>query len=214
LNHPYLDDDRLDVTFSIAQELRRGESVSDFRFDWIYSEFLQKCSDSHWTPVATAKRAAQMLVSSPRSKILDVGSGCGKFCIIGALTTEATFTGIERRSHLVQAAEDAARKWKVPRISFMVGDMVKLDWRGFTGFYLFNPFYENISEASRIDNAVDYSKTQYQSYIGAVVDKLRRAESGTRVVTYYGFGGTMPDGYRLHAKEPQASGELELWVKE
>jgi len=42
---------------------------------------------------------------------------------------------------------------------------------------------------------------------------LGRARVGTRVVTYHGFGGVMPDSYRLALRERCYSGLLELWVK-
>ena len=42
----------------------------------------------HWTPVHVARRAAQFLVTGPETRVLDVGSGPGKFCLVGALATQ------------------------------------------------------------------------------------------------------------------------------
>ena len=210
----HMDAARLEYTESIADELRNGDTVSDARFDRVYPVHVQESSDSHWTPIVVAKRAAQMLVVAPRSRILDVGSGAGKFCIVGALTTPGEFVGIEQRPHLAEVAQDAAKRWNVRRVSFVMGDMSRIDWRQFTGFYMFNPFYEHISEKTRIDNTIPYSNILYERYLDTVKNKLRLAAIGTRVVTYYGFGGEMPDGYRMITREPLDCDALELWVKE
>jgi predicted RNA methylase len=188
--------------------------VPDARFDRVYPVYVQKSSDLHWTPVAVAKRAAQMLVTGPRSRILDIGSGAGKFCIVAALTTRGEFVGIEQRPYLVEAAKAAVARWEVQRVLFVMSNMAKIDWRQFSGFYLFNPFYEHVSEPTRIDNLIQYSKFQYERYLDIVKNRLRLAARGTRVVTYYGFGGEMPIGYKLELHEPQESDALELWVKE
>ena len=42
--------------------------------------------------------------------------------------------------------------------------------------------------------------------------KLAEARIGTRVVTYYGFGGKMPSTYRSVHREPGGSHWLELWI--
>jgi len=44
-----------------------------------------------WTPLAIARKAAEFL-AEPGSKVLDIGSGIGKFCLTGAFfNPEATF---------------------------------------------------------------------------------------------------------------------------
>jgi hypothetical protein len=69
--------------------------TSDLAFDALYERRIRELSPQHWTPVRIARRAAELLTLSGAKRILDVGSGVGKFCIVGALTTEAQFVGIE-----------------------------------------------------------------------------------------------------------------------
>ncbi|MBI3795107.1 MAG: class I SAM-dependent methyltransferase [Nitrospinae bacterium] len=203
-----------DYTGSIAVELAKGGAVDDRMFDQLYPEEIQKPSEKLWTPVSVAMRAASLLVTSEQSRILDVGSGCGKFCIVGALSTAGQFVGIEQRPLLASAAEEAARRLKLGNVSFIMGNMEKLEWRGFTGVYLFNPFYENVDEAARLDDTIPYSPVLYQRYLGAVVNKLRCLRPGTRVATYYGFGAEMPPGYERVSRERFLNGDLDLWVKD
>jgi len=188
-----IDADRERYTATVAYEVQSGLDVSDERFDRIYSPSIQVHSSSHWTPIKVAKRAAQLLALSPGTRVLDVGCGCGKFCIVGALTTSAEYVGVEQRPYLVDAGTLAARRWQVPRVSFVVGNMAKMDWRSFNGVYLFNPFYEQISSTARIDGTFNYNEIIYEKYLDIVKSKLRLQAPGTRVVTYYGFGGAMPN---------------------
>ncbi len=80
-------------------------------FDHVYPDWVRSLSERHWTPVDVAERAAELLVTSAGVRVLDVGSGAGKFCIIGALTTEGKFCGIEQRAHLIDVAREAARHY-------------------------------------------------------------------------------------------------------
>src|SRR3954469_15119917 len=81
----------------LAEDLRGGRKVTDFRFDQVYSPHIRKLSETHWTSVEVAIRASELLVTSERTRVLDVGAGSGKFCIVGALSSRAQFTGIEHR---------------------------------------------------------------------------------------------------------------------
>src|SRR5713226_861432 len=65
--------------------------VEDERFDLIYPPEIRDLSCRHWTPVAVARKAAEFLVNERETRVLDLGCGPGKFCIVGALTTEAHF---------------------------------------------------------------------------------------------------------------------------
>lgn len=44
--------------------------------------------------------------------------------------------------------------------------------------------------------------------------KLAKLAVGTRVVTYHGFGGDFPRGYRCERIEKSGTDRLEQWVKE
>src|SRR5207244_1254082 len=74
---------------AVAAALRSGCPVADGVFDRMFPTELRFVSFQHWTPVAVARRAAELLVGAGARRLLDVGSGPGKFCIVGALTTLA-----------------------------------------------------------------------------------------------------------------------------
>jgi excisionase family DNA binding protein len=200
---------------SAVFRLRAGWEISDAEFDRIYPAWVRKLSKRHWTPIDVARRAAELLAVDSICRVLDIGSGAGKFCLVGALTTRATFVGIEQRRSLVDVARQTARSCGVSRAQFLHGNMMTLDWSEFDGFYLFNPFYEHIADfLTPIGEAIELSAERYAEYVTTTCMKLFSARIGARVVTYHGYGGLMPPGYRLILHEPAGSDYLEVWEKE
>jgi SAM-dependent methyltransferase len=197
-----------------VEALKAGGEVSDRHFDLVYPPSLRELSREHWTPVRVACRAARLLVEANATSILDVGSGPGKFCIIGALTTSATYAGVERRRFLVDAARAAAARYGVRGVRFSQGNVVDFDFEGFDGFYLFNPFFEQVGrKVPPIDAEVGHSRRLYRHYVAATERKLAAARPGTAVVTYHGFGGIMPLHYQQVHEERAGGSELVLWKK-
>lgn len=198
---------------SVSRRLRTGRIV-DSEFDDIYPTQIRSASPSFWTPISVAIRAAKLLAASPASRVLDVGSGAGKLCIVGAASTGASFTGIEHRKSLVEFARNAASLLGVRRARFLHGtfDVAKIE--RFDAVYLFNPFEENLWESeTRFDETVELSKDRFASDIERIEAFLARARLGTRVVTYHGFGGEMPVGYRHALRERVHTDYLDLWIK-
>ena len=167
----------------------------------------------HWTPVHVARRAAQLLVTGPETRVLDVGSGPGKFCLVGAMATLGHFTGVEQRPYLVEFSRSFARKYAIPRVHFLRANAGDLDWSRYNAFYFYNPFYENLDPDKKIDERVELSPSLYNQYIRMAQERLAEAPSGTRVVTFHGMGGEMPDGYERVLQEFQDTGFLELWIR-
>lgn len=199
---------------TVFEALRSGEIVSDSAFDCIYPDEIRRLSEIHWTPVSTSKRAAELLVQDSNTRVLDVGSGCGKFCLVGGLTTQGWFYGIEQRGPLALYAQSLAEKHQLSRVQFLKGDLKEVDWTWFNAFYLYNPFNENLyPNEIRIDASVELSEQRYIEVIRAVQARLHILPIGTRVVTYHGFGGEMPPGYEMRVKEPRGDDFLRLWVK-
>ena len=188
---------------------------ADIAFDGVYPDWVRRCSRRHWTPMEVAQRAAELLVTDDNTRVLDVGSGAGKFCIIGALTTRGVFSGIEQRPALVEVARAAANHYGARRTDFIHGDITSIDWREFNAFYLFNPFSEDGGGAfEAIDQTIAFSPARQQRYIRFTWARLEAAPLGTRVVTYHGYGGSMPAGFRCIRCEPKGSDFVELWLKE
>jgi predicted RNA methylase len=208
-------ENRSKIILNLITSRADATELTDYHLDSVFPEQISRKSHPHWTPVKVASRATELLSITKLSKVLDVGSGCGKFCIVASLKSEGFFLGIEQRGNLVKAARKVAKELHLENVSFIKGNMMDIDWTQFNSIYLFNPFFENVMKDSSfwIDTTIDLNKHLYNLYIRTVEEKLSKQEVGTRVVTYHGFGGMFPKSYDLILKEPIYSGHLELWVK-
>lgn len=183
-------------------------------FDLAYPEAIRCRSANFWTPVAVARRAAEFLAPTPDARVLDIGSGVGKFCIVGSATTGAWFSGIEHRPHLVAIANRTARRFRVSRAEFVIGMIDDIDWSCFDAFYLFNPFEENIfADRGALDRSVVLSEERFWIDAAFVERKLARLPVGVRVATFHGFGGRIPPSYECVAQHRMRGGVLRLWTK-
>lgn len=197
----------------LAELFRAGGVPTNRQFDVLYPVAVRTMSASYWTPVRVALQAARMLVTAPGTRVLDIGSGAGKFCCVGASSTTGVFCGVEQRAQLVQYARNVAALLGAGRATFLQGTFGSLSPSDYDAFYLFNPFEEN---EDRSLAAGDRTAVPGDDWF---LDDVRRAQSflgaarpGTRVVTYNGLGGPMPAAYelleRVRFKRP-----LDLWVK-
>jgi predicted RNA methylase len=187
---------------------------SDLDFDNIYDDRIRALSAQHWTPVAVAARAATLLTQAGATRILDIGSGVGKFCIVGALATGAEFVGVERREELVAVARAAAWGLGTPRATFVHASIDAFSLAGFNGIYLYNPFFEQISRAlPLIDETMARSRETYRFFVRATLAKLSALPTPAAIVTYSGFGARLPPEFRLTREEAAGTDRLELWLK-
>ncbi len=193
----------------------RTVAAEDAEFDVIYPEAIRLASRRFWTPVDVARRAARLLRESGARKVLDVGSGVGKFVLVAAREAPGMrFMGVEQRPHLVQVARDAREELRLSNASFVVGDVTASQWRGFDGFYFFNPFAENLFVADdRLDDTIDLTATRFYRDVVRAERALREASLGTAVATYHGMSGRMPACYEMSKSERAGSDWLRLWVK-
>src|SRR4051812_42201210 len=94
-------------------------SIGDRDFDLAYPDWIQQLSDTHWTPIGVARWAARQLVTGPGTRVLDIGCGPGKFCVVGAAITEGHFTGVEQRGGLAAAARQLASRYRTSRVKII-----------------------------------------------------------------------------------------------
>jgi len=198
---------------AIVARLAAGDEVNDRDFDRLLPKSVQKLSRLHWSPVSVARRAAELLAQVPGARILDVGSGAGKFCLIGALTTSGHFTGIEEHAPLVRLAKELSRRYGIAHAQFHTGDATAVDWAGYDGIYLYNPFAEEIHLTRHGLLSMGSQPDRYSRLIGGAQAQFDRLKSGARVALFYGFGGQRPAGFEVLLSEPQRAGTLEFWVK-
>jgi len=197
----------------IARALRCGTLVADRIFDEVFPAAARARSSLYWTPVEVAVRAANLLADRAGATILDIGAGVGKFCIVASAVANAKVHGIEHRPHLVEIARQAAAAIGVDA-TFGSGTIEEQDAAAIDGFYLFNPFAENLCPSTdRLDTTVELSAKRFNMDVDATEFLLSKARAGARVVTYCGFGGDIPDEYDLVLRERCSGEKLELWVK-
>lgn len=198
----------------VVDALERGV-LSDDLFDRLLSPQWRVHSAVHWTPVAAAEQAVRWLVGRGAGRVLDVGAGVGKLCVLGALLTEGVhFVGVEQRPALVDEARRIAALLGVAhRVTVRRATIEAIDPAEFDAFYLYNPFAEQqgVDDDVLIDGSVEADAARFAREVGLVERWLEQARHGTRVVTLHGFGGIMPRSYRLVAEREFAGDALDAW---
>jgi predicted transcriptional regulator len=204
------------ITKLINEYTNDDLSIDDFEFDKFFTGHIHDISDIHWTPIKVAIKASNLLTESSETKILDIGSGVGKFCVIGALTTNAHYTGVEYRKSLSEIAKKVVNKFNLKNVEILNSNIMDIDFYKFDSFYFYNSFFENIFNESfedniRIDNSVELSPELYKKYTEYLFNKLNELNSGTKIVTYCGLNKQIPKSYRLEYVDPVY--DLKLWIK-
>ena len=185
-------------------------ATADQQFDKLMPSELRHLSRTHWTPVEVAIRAATLLCPAPGMRILDVGAGVGKLCMVGALSSASSWCGVERHEMLVTAARKLSRSLGLgDRTMFVHGDAFSIGWEDFDALYFYNPFELEVANES------PEHEDDYRGQIERTEDRLAGLLEGVRVVTLNGFGGIMPPTYRLVYQEkiPNVGLDLVLWIK-
>ena len=183
----------------------------DSHFDYLYPRRIQNLSERHWTPVEIAKKAGEYL-SVPNTKVLDIGSGVGKFCIAaGFFEPETLFYGVEQRRDLINLAESVKNTLDLQNVTFLHNNITELDFELFDSFYFFNSFYENIKPDLAIDTKIEANAALYSYYTNYVYEQLDQQPSGTRLVTYYGSAKQIPESYKFIDNSHHYA--LKMWMK-
>ena len=130
---------------AIAAELRRGAAVSDAAFDQVYPGDVRDISGSCWTPLAVVEQVVGLIAPTAETRVLDVGSGVGKFCIGASLLGPGSYTGVERRADRHEIAVRAQQQLGAERAVLVQGDALDLDWSVYDVLYFYNPFLELVS---------------------------------------------------------------------
>ncbi len=195
----------------IFKNLKSGVKVNDEYFDTVYPVPLRSVSKLHFTPVAVAQYAACALVERPGTRVLDIGSGAGKFCLVGAACTEGHFTGVEQRERLFRLSEEIAGHYALPNVSFLHANITDIRFEGFDAFYFFNPFHENINQQNPLDFSVRLNRELYFRYSRFVREQLSKMPGGTKLATYFSNSDEIPGSYK--ARLVYFNGYLKVWEK-
>jgi cyclopropane fatty-acyl-phospholipid synthase-like methyltransferase len=186
--------------------------ANETQFIQLYPLPIQQLEDVHWTPLAVAYKALSFLKTAPGVKILDIGSGIGKFCLAGAYyKPQAFFYGVEQRRNLLEHARTAKELLAFSNVEFLPGDFTQVDFRAYDHFYFFNSFGENLTDQYRIDDSIDYSAELYYYYSTYLRNKLDKLPKGTRFVSYCSADDEVPDSYQL--VKTLYEGNLKFWIR-
>ena len=167
-------------------------------FNDLYPPVIQTLDHYHWTPVTIARRAAQWLACKAGVKVLDIGSGAGKFCLAAARYMPlAHYYGIEQRGWLVDHAEAARKKLELSNVTFMHGNFTQLSLREYDHFYFYNSFYENLTGTNKIDDSIDYSSGLYDYYSWYLYRQLQQKPRGTRLCTLCSDENEIPPDFQV-----------------
>lgn len=195
----------------IFKALRSDIDVDDSTFDNLYPSKIKMLAQQHWTPVHVAKMAANYLVQHPKDKILDIGAGAGKFCLVGAACTEGIFYGVEQRESLVDISNGIAQKHQIENVEFIHANIDQISFSDYDAFYFYNSFYENMDTTCPIDHSILLSKERYYSYTEYLRQQLKQLPIGTRIVSYWSGWEEIPTSFDL--EHTACRGLLNFWKK-
>lgn len=166
-------------------KLNKKKYVTDKEFDTMFpNKFRGVLSDDHWTPVHIAIETSLWL-SGVSDKICDLGCGIGKFCLIGAVLTEAHYTGIDYRKSLITSARKITDNYKLSKkINFINQDFYNVDLSCYNGFYFYNPYLEHILKVPSISNEIETSVLNVKMYTEYLKCFFSKAEHHISIVTY------------------------------
>lgn len=195
----------------IANYLRLNMPVKDKDFDKIYPEAIRELSDRHFTEVEVAIKAAQFLVTKPKQRILDIGSGVGKFCFVAGAYADAQFTGVEYRKHFVQLCDNLTIKYRFKNVNFIHSNIKEIDFKNYDSFYFFNSFLEHLDVTAKIDDSVDVNIDNFRKYSEFLELQFENLPIGTRIVSYHAKPNQIPESYKLVSAH--FDGLLKCWEK-
>lgn len=185
---------------------------SDEQFNQLYPESIQVLARRHWTPIGVIRRAANFLATENNVRILDIGSGVGKFCLGAAHhKPKARYYGVEQRKYLIEHAEIAKERLHIGNVSFINGNFTQLDFKNFDHFYFYNSFYENLVGTDKIDENIHYSGELYNYYNRYLYQQLDQRKAGTRLVTFHSLEDEIPKSY--HEVGSEFDNLLKFWIK-
>jgi hypothetical protein len=185
---------------------------SDAQLHQLYPEPVRSLARMHWTPLYIVQKVVPYLASNNKVKILDIGSGAGKFCLAGAFyKPSVSFFGVEQRKNLVSLAESVQKKLAFRNVHFIHRNFTQIDLCEYDHFYFYNAFFENLDGTEKIDNEIDYSNELYNYYSIYLYNQLDKMPIGTRVATYCSWGDEIPPCYQV--AETHFDNLLKFWIK-
>ena len=172
-------------------------------------EYLKDLDDDYWSDFSQIEQSCKWLKNC--SNVLDIGSGVGKFCIIGTQLLSSNFFGIEKNRQLHSKANVVLSHLSNHRVKFILGDLFELPLSNYDGLYIYNPFVENISLGKKIDNSIAYDEELYHKLHDQLSIRLDLLKSDSLVVNNSLVTDYFSDKFELLDVHSEPS--LTLWKK-
>ena len=185
---------------------------SDAKLERLYPEAIRSLSRMHWSPLYVTQKVVSYLAVNDRVKVLDIGSGVGKFCLAGAFyKPTVSFYGVEQRKKLIEHAEAARIALGLQNVYFSHRNFTQLNFNEYDHIYFYNAFFENLDGTDKIDDEFVYSNELYNYYSIYLYNQLEKMPIGTRVATYCSWGDEIPPCFQL--AETHFNNLLKFWIK-
>lgn len=165
----------------------------------------------HWTPIPIVEETVAWFNKMKATRILDIGSGVGKFCLRAATLSKAHFTGVEFRDNLHQVAQNIKADLKLENVDFILSNITEVEFKGFDAIFYYNPFCEQNATSDLIDNHITISPQVLKNYESHVFTQLDIMPKGTLLVTYRSDSFQPPSSF--HAQNILHNGNLVFWKK-
>ncbi len=196
----------------IKELIEKGELPPDELMDGVLPDEYKLHAARHFSGCYIIKLAAEFLSEVFNPRILDIGSGSGKFCQLGALIHPYTqFTGVEYRLDLVDIALELKRDFQLDNVKFINENIVNHSFQPYNGFFMFNPFLEHRNAAARMDHFQDAPEKEME-YSHYVQDQLSQCQPGARLATFYVLKNQIPSNFKV-VKESMGD-MLLFWISE
>jgi SAM-dependent methyltransferase len=191
--------------------LNNYQNFTNSDFDSYYPSFIQKLSKIHWTPIEIIKESIHWVSKFPNIKILDVGSGVGKFCVYGSLLSKHEFTGVEIRKNLVEISNDLANKFSTKRVQFIHSNITEIDFSNYNCIYYYNPFCEQEAISGLIDENLKIGSLELSKYQNHITNQLEFMPKGTLLISYLSPQFQPPTSFIVD--QIHENGDLVFWIK-
>lgn len=198
-------------TNTLSLEKSYTKHITEIDFNNLLPHDLKQASQLYFTPIEIAQTAAEWLTENNEQKVLDIGSGIGKFCIAAARHSDRHFYGVEHRASLVELANELANYYQTKNVTFLNANILDINFSEYDSFYFFNSFYENLETNQRLNDEVKLEENLYQIYLDYTEKQLDTLKIGTRLVTYFGNNFEVPNSYER--VRDAFDGSLKLWIK-
>lgn len=133
-----------------------------------------------WSDTQSISKACEWLQNC--TNIIDLGSGIGKFCMIGTQILSSNFFGIESKIGLYEIANNLLSNYLQAKVQFKNEDLFNIDLQPYDGIYIYNPFVELISTGQRIDDSIPLDEEKYNSLHENLEEKLTTCSKDTLIV--------------------------------